>query len=74
MKQSKIRDIKTLFGQEGDYYRPVRVGNFTNNNNIGYESNDDRNKTLSIREYLDVINTYLKDIIIFKSWKHGKLK
>ena len=36
MKQSKtvIRDIKTLFEQQEDYYKPVRVGNFWNNNYI----------------------------------------
>ena len=36
MKQSKtiIRDIKTFFEQQEDYYKPVRVGNFWNNNYI----------------------------------------
>ena len=28
-----------------------------------YESNSDRNKTLSVEEYLNKIRTYLKDII-----------
>ena len=39
MKQSKtiIRDIKTFFEQQEDYYKPVRVGNFWNNNYIQYE-------------------------------------
>ena len=30
----------------------ARVGNFHSNNYIKYESNGDRNKTLSIKEYL----------------------
>ena len=47
MKDRIIRDIKTLFDQEEDYYKPVRVGSFCNNNNVEYKSNDDRNKTLS---------------------------
>ena len=33
------------------------------NNYIEYESNGDRNKTLSVEEYLDEIRPYLKDII-----------
>ena len=39
---------------------------------IEYESNGDRNKTLSVKEYLDEIKPYLKDINNLKksdSWK-----
>ena len=35
-----------------------------NNNYIEYESNGDRNKNLSISDYLSEINIYLKFIII----------
>ena len=45
-----------------DIKKPVRVGIFWSNNYIEYESNDDRNKTLSIEEYLNKIRPYLKDI------------
>ena len=52
------------------YYKPVRVGNVWSNNYIEY---DDRNKTLSVEEYLNKIRPYLKDIINdlkkFHSWK-----
>ena len=50
-----ISDIKNLFEQEGveDYYKPVSVGNLHSNDYIKHESNDDRNKTLSIIECLD---------------------
>ena len=58
-----IRDIKNLFKQEEDYYKLVIVGNFYRNNYIEYESNGDRNKTLSIEENLNKIRLYLKDII-----------
>ena len=34
-----------------------------NNNYIVYESNGDRNKTLSVKEYLNEIRPYLTDII-----------
>ena len=39
-----MEDSSTLFEQERDYCKPVRVGNFWNNNYINYESNGDRNK------------------------------
>ena len=59
-----IRDIRNHFEhEEEDYYKPVRVGNFCSNSYIEYESNGDRNKVLSIEEYLNKIRAYLKDII-----------
>ena len=59
--------------EEEDYYKPVRIGNFWSNNYTEYKSNGDRNKTLSVEEYLDNIRPYLKDIINnFK--KSGTLK
>ena len=59
-----IRDIKNLFEQEKDYYKPGRVANLYRNNYIKYENNGDRNKTASVKEYLDEIKPYLKDIIV----------
>ena len=41
----------------------MRVSNFWSNNYIEYESNGDRNETLSIEEYLNKVISYLKDII-----------
>ena len=32
IKNRIIRDIRSLFKQEDDYYKPLRVGNFCNNN------------------------------------------
>ena len=46
-----------------NYYKPVKVNNFWSNNYIEYKSNSDRNKILSVEEYLDKIRPYLKDII-----------
>ena len=57
IKDRIIQDIRALFESKS-----VRVGNFYNNNYIEYESNDDKNKTPSIIEYLDKIRSYLKDI------------
>ena len=57
IKQSKtvIRDIRNLFDQgKEDYYKPIGLGNFWNNNDIFvYLSNGDRNNSPSIKEYLD---------------------
>ena len=67
MKQlnSIIRDIKTLFLQEEEYYcKAVIISNVMNNDYIEYESNSDRNKNVSVQEYLNVIKPYLKDMII----------
>ena len=59
-----LRDIKNLFEheEEKDYYKPVRVNNFWGNNYIESKINGDRNKTLSVEEYLNKIRPYLKDI------------
>ena len=74
IKDRKVRDIKTLFKQqEEDYYKLVRVGNFWNNYYIECERNSDRNKNLSVEEYLNEIKPYLRHIIInlqkFDTWK-----
>ena len=50
--------------QEEIYYKPKRVINFWNNNYIEYESNRDKNRNLSIDEYLNEIKPYLRNIII----------
>ena len=44
-----------------NYRKPVRVSNFWSNNYIAYQSNSDRNKALSVEEYLNEIRPYLKD-------------
>ena len=55
-----IRDIRNLFEvDEKDYYKPVRVNNFLSKNYIEYESNGDKNKTLSVKNYLNKIRPYL---------------
>ena len=45
-----ITYIRNLFEheEEENYYKPVRLGNFWDNNYIEYESNRDTNKTLSV--------------------------
>ena len=55
------------FEWEKDYYKPVRVGNIWSRNYIEYEINGDRNKILSIENYLNKIKPYLKVIYIENS-------
>ena len=50
IKDIILRDINNLECEEEDYYKPVSVSNFWTNNYIEYESNGDRNKTLSVEE------------------------
>ena len=40
------------------FYKPVRVTNFWSNNYFEYESNGDRNKTLSVKEYINKTRPY----------------
>ena len=50
-----------------------KKSNFCNNNDIKYESNGDKNKNLSRKEYLNKIEPCFGDMIIdlqnFKTWK-----
>ena len=52
-----------------DYYKPIRVSNFYSNNYMEYER--DRDKNLSIEEYLNKVNLNLKVIVNYKfdTWK-----
>ena len=65
IKDRIIKDIRTLVEQEDDddHFNPKRGSNFWNNNYIEYESNGDRNKNLSLDEYLNKIEPYLRGII-----------
>ena len=64
IKHKIIRDIRSLFELEEDYYKPKRVSGFWNNNCIKYESNRDKNSNLSLDEYLNKTKPYLPNIII----------
>ena len=55
IKDRIIIDIGALFEQQEDYYKPKRASNFWSNNYIEYESNGDKNRNLSLDEYLNEI-------------------
>ena len=44
-------------------YKPVKFGNAFSSNYVEYKRNGDKNKTLSIKDYLDEIKLYLSDIM-----------
>ena len=54
----------TLFEQEDDYYKPKRVIYFWNYNYFEYEGNGHKSRNLSLDEYLNKIEPYLRNIII----------
>ena len=65
IKDRIIRDIRNLFEheEEENSYKPVRFGNFWSNSYIEHKSNGDKNKTVSVEEYLKKSTSYLKYII-----------
>ena len=46
-----------------DYYKPIITKGAFNNNYIQYESKGDKGKNQSIKKYLNMIRSYLSDII-----------
>ena len=63
IKDIIIRDIRTLLEEE-DYYKLKRVSNFWNNNYVEYQNNGDKDRNLSLDEYLNKMKSYLRDITI----------
>ena len=53
----------SLKKEEKNYYKLVKISNFWSNNYIEYESNGDKNITLSVEEYPNQISPNLKDTI-----------
>ena len=59
-----IRQIENLFDETNeDYYKPIKTKGAFNNNYIEYESRGDKDKRLSIKEYLYMIMPYLEKMI-----------
>ena len=65
IKYRGIRDLRDLFDLSisEEYYKPIIVKSASNNNYIQYESKGDKDKILTIREYLNMIRPYLLDMI-----------
>ena len=61
-----IKDIENLFGNvddDDDYYKPILIKSSFNDNYKYYESRGDKDKKLSVKQYLYKIIPYLSDII-----------
>ena len=60
-----ITDIEILLGEisEEDYYKPIFVKSSFNGNYKYYESRGDKEKRLSVKQYLNKITPYLYDLI-----------
>ena len=67
-----IRDVENLFVEcdEDYYYEPIK----TNGNYIEYESRGDKDKNLSLKEYLDIIKPNLRDMINDHKAQFGEWK
>ena len=65
IKYKRIRDVRNLFDLsiDEDYQDPKKIVSVFNNDYIEYESKGDKDKTLSITEYLIRLRLYLRDII-----------
>ena len=61
----QIREIENLFDNDNDddYYKPILVESSFKNNYKYYECRVDKDKKLSVRQYLHKIMPYLSDLI-----------
>ena len=51
-----------VFKPEEGHYKPIRIGNAFSSDYIEYKSNEDKDKLLPIKEYLNMIRPYLNGI------------
>ena len=60
-----IKDVKDLvdLSIDEDYYKPMITKSAFNNNYIRYGSRGNKDKILTVNEYLEIIRPYLRDII-----------
>ena len=61
-----IRDIENLFDNvdvDDDYFKPILVKSYFKENYKYYESRGDKDKKLSVKQYLYKIMPYLSDLI-----------
>ena len=51
---------KNIIDQEEEYYRPIKINGAFDDNYIEYQNKGNKDKKLSIREYLNIIKAYLR--------------
>ena len=59
----RTRDIENLFRNIGDYYKPILIKSYFKDHYKYYESRRDKDKKLSVKQYLYKIMPYLSDIV-----------
>ena len=53
-----------MFGEvDEDYYKPIKTMSAFNGNYVEYESNGGKDRNLSLKQYIYMINPYLRDIM-----------
>ena len=58
------REIGNLFGEIDEvYYKPIKTKSAFDGNYTEYESKGDKDKNVSLKEYLYMIIPYLRDMI-----------
>ena len=66
-KYKGIKDLEHLFEgikeDEDDYYKPILLNSSFNDGYKEYESRGDKDKTLSVEQYLNKIIPYLRELI-----------
>ena len=73
-KKEKIEQIKNLIGiHQKDVYKPIKIGGAFNDNYVEYKSDSERDKSISIKTYLDKIREHLRKMINDKK-KSGEWK
>ena len=66
-KKEKIEQIKKLISiPQKDVYNPIKISGAFNDNYIEYKSNSEKDKSISIKKYLDNIRSYLRRMINHK--------
>ena len=60
-----IRDIENVFDNidDNDYYKPILINSSFDENYKFYETKDNKDKKISIEQYLDMIKPYLSGLI-----------
>ena len=62
-QDEKIDEIKKSIYGLIDHFKPYKFTSSFNSNYVGYRTDGDEDKNVSIKEYLDEIRPYLSDII-----------
>ena len=65
-----------MFGEFNEYYyyEPIKTKSSFNGNYIKYESRGNKDKNLSLKEYLDIFKPYLRDMINDHKAQFGEWK